>query len=73
MRKITQTSDMGGRKLAKGDTVMVLAGNVTAKVCDIALEYDNTAFVCLRAAHQPFSRGVWHAADQVMWVASARR
>ena len=73
MRKINHTNDMGGRKLGKGDTVMTVSGNVTAKVCDIALETDSTAFVCLRAVHQPFSRGVWHAADQVMWIASARR
>jgi hypothetical protein len=73
MRKISHTSDMGGRKLHKGDTVMTLADSVTARVCDIAVENDSTAFVCLRAVHQPFSRGIWHAADQVVWVANARR
>jgi hypothetical protein len=73
MRKISQTRDMSGRKMHKGDTVVIVRGSVTAKVCDIAVESDSTAFVCLRAVHRPFSRGIWHAADQVMWVSAARR
>jgi hypothetical protein len=72
MRKVKHTNDMGGRTLHKGDTVMTVSDSVTARVCDIALERDSTAFVCLRMMHQPYSHGIWHAADQVMWIANAR-
>ena len=73
MRKVNHATDIDGRVVRRGDTVATLTGNLTAKVCDIALETDDTAFVCLRAVHQPFSRGIWHAADQVQRIAAARR
>jgi hypothetical protein len=73
MRKITKAVDFSGREVHKGDTVSTLSGSMTAKVCDLAVEPDNTMFVCLRAVHQPFSRGVWHAADQVQLVAGKRK
>ncbi len=73
MRKVAKANDVDGRMIRKGDTVATLTGNLTAKVCDIAMETDQTYFVCLRAVHHPFSRGVWHAADQVLRVAGAKR
>jgi hypothetical protein len=73
MRKVSKTIDISGREVRKGDTVTTISGNMTGKVCDIAVETDSTMFVCLRAVHMPFSRGIWHAADQVQLVAGRRR
>lgn len=73
MRKQTKARDMEGRELQRGDTVATVTGNLTAKVTDIAIETDNTMFVCLRPVHQPFSKGIWHAADRVQRVAVAKK
>ncbi len=72
-RKLNKTMDVDGRELRKGDTVATLSGNITAKVTDIVMESDRTSFVCLRPVHQPFSKGIWHAADQVQRIAVAKR
>ncbi|HEX7008571.1 MAG TPA: hypothetical protein VF184_01225 [Phycisphaeraceae bacterium] len=69
MRKIDQTQDYSGRPLERGDTVSTLNGHLTARVCDIATDGETT-FVCLRPLHQPYSPGIWHAADRVIWVAA---
>jgi hypothetical protein len=71
MRKVKKATDVDGREVQKGDTVATLTGNMTAKVYDIAVESD-TAFLCLRPLHHPFSRGVWHAADHVQRIATAK-
>jgi hypothetical protein len=73
MRKTSLAKDVDGRDVRKGDTVATINGNLTAKVCDICIETDQTVFVCLRATHQPFSKGIWHAADQVQRIGIARR
>ena len=62
--------DVGGRPVKKGDTVATLNENLTAKVCDVRFDGD-IGFVRLRLAHQPYSRGVWHAADHVQLILSA--
>jgi len=72
-KKTSKTHDVDGRELRKGDTVATLTDNVTAKVTDIVVETDLTSFVCLRPVHRPFSKGVWHAADQVQRIAVAKR
>lgn len=72
MSKIAHASDCSGRKLTKGDTVTDLAGQITGRICDIANE-DGTLFVRLRPLHQPYTNGVWHAADRVLWLADARK
>ncbi len=73
VRKSSRALDVDGRELQKGDTVATLTGNMTAKVTDIALEADNTMFVCLRPVHRPFSKGIWHPADQVQRIALAKK
>lgn len=73
IRKVSKAFDFDGRELRRGDTVATLSGNVTAKITDIAVEADHTYFVCLRPIHRPFGKGVWHAADQVQRIATARR
>jgi len=62
--------DVDGRHLKKGDTVATLNENLNAKVCDVRMEGE-TGFVRLRVAHQPYSRGIWHAADHVQLITSA--
>lgn len=72
MKKIESTEDYSGRPMKRGDTVSTLNGQLTARICDIASDGD-AAFVRLRALHQPYGPGVWHAADRVVWVAAATR
>lgn len=71
MRKVTKAHDVDGRDVKKGDTVATLSGNMTGKVYDIALDA-GMAFLCLRPLHHPFSRGVWHSADHVQRIATAK-
>ncbi len=68
MTVITTARDYSGTSIEKGDTVVTLNGQSTAKVCGLARE-DDTEFVCLRPAHQSYGKGMWYAADQVYWVA----
>lgn len=72
MKKVTCVNDVDGRDLHKGDIVATLSGNLTAKVCDLAEDME-TAFVCLRAVQHPFSKGVWHAADQVQLIKASTK
>lgn len=72
MHKITIASDVTGHELCKGDTVMTLSNQATATIADLAVEGD-TQFVKLRPLHQPYGRGVWHAADCVQWLAYGRK
>ena len=65
-----RVSDVNGRRLKKGDTVATLNENLSAKVCDTRVDGE-IGFVRLRLAHQPYSRGVWHAADHVQLITSA--
>ena len=72
MQKLEQASDFEGRPVRRGDTVSTLNGQLTARVSDIAGEGE-TVFVRLRPLHQPYGKGTWHAADRLIWVASATR
>jgi hypothetical protein len=65
--------DVDGREVRKGDVVATLSGSLTAKVTAICVESDSTHFVCLRPVHQPFSKGIWHAAEQVQRIGTAKR
>lgn len=69
--KVAEAIDVDGRELHKGDVVATITGNLTAKICDIAEDF-GTLFVCLRAVQHPFSKGVWHAADQVQLIKPAK-
>lgn len=68
----TNVSDVDGRSIHKGDTVATLSGNFTGKVCDLNFDGE-MGFVRLRAVHQPFTRGVWHAADRVQLISVSKR
>ncbi len=70
-KKVPEATDVDGRELHKGDVVATITGNLTAKICDIAEDF-GTLFVCLRAVQHPFSKGVWHAADQVQLIKPAK-
>jgi len=72
MEKVATVQDVSGRELCKGDTVSTLNGALTGRISDLAAD-EGTEFVRIRPMHQPYGRGDWHAADRVMYVASARR
>lgn len=72
MTEETKVYDVDGRDVKVGDTVATISGGITAKVCAVMLEGE-AGFVRLRALHQPFSRGVWHAADRVQRLTRARK
>jgi hypothetical protein len=72
MERVSLAYDISGRSLSKGDTVSTVTGALTGRISDIAME-EETTFVCLRPVHQPYGRGVWHAADRVVYVASNTR
>ncbi len=72
MQKLEQAQDVGGKTLEVGDTVTTLAGDMTGRVCDIC-EDSKVLFVRVRPLHQSHGRGVWHAADQTLWLSASRR
>lgn len=63
--------DVNGLKLGKGDIVAPLTGDLKGKVCSLRME-DGLGFVCVRASHRPYSKGVWYAADHVQRLAVAK-
>lgn len=56
--------DVNGLEIGKGDTVAPLTGDFKGKVCDIKQEFD-IGFVCVRASHRPYSKGIWYASEHV--------
>jgi hypothetical protein len=63
--------DVNGLKLTKGDVVTPLSGDFKGKVCATKME-DGTGFVCIRAAHRPYSKGVWYPSDHVQRLTQAK-
>lgn len=60
--------DINGLELTKGDVVAPVSGDMKGKVCGVRTE-DGEGFVCVRAAHRPYSKGVWYAAEHVQRLA----
>ena len=60
--------DINGLELTKGDVVAPVSGDMKGKVCGLKTE-DGEGFVCIRAAHRPYSKGVWYAAEHVQRLA----
>lgn len=63
--------DVNGLKLSKGDLVAPISGDLKGKVCDVKTE-DGLGFVCVRASHRPYSKGVWYASDHVQRLQRAK-
>jgi hypothetical protein len=63
--------DVNGLKLSKGDVVAPISGDLKGRVCDIRVE-DGLGFVCVRASHRPYSKGVWYASEHVQRLAKAK-
>ena len=63
--------DINGLKLGKGDLVAPISGDLKGRVSDTRTE-DGLGFVCVRAAHRPYSKGVWYASDHVQLLQQAR-
>lgn len=72
LKKLDQALDYSGRKVEKGDTVVLLSDNSSAKVADLARDGDQ-CFLRLRPLHQPYGKGVWHPADQVVFQTASRK
>ena len=72
MQKVESSPDFDGHKLEKGDTVLLLSDNSSAKIADLARDEDQY-FVRLRPLHQPYGKGVWHAADRVVFQSAGRK
>jgi uncharacterized Zn ribbon protein len=64
--------DVNGQEIGKGDTVTTISGDLTGKVYDVRMEL-GTSFVRLRPVHQPYTPGIWHAADRVVRLKAARK
>ena len=63
--------DVNGLKLGKGDMVAPISGDLKGRVCDLRTE-DGLGFVCVRASHKPYSKGVWYASDHVQRLQKAK-
>lgn len=63
--------DVNGLEISKGDTVAPLTGDFKGKVCDLKTDLD-TGFVCVRASHRPYSKGVWYASEHVQRLNKAK-
>ncbi|MEM1109694.1 MAG: hypothetical protein AAGH99_13495 [Planctomycetota bacterium] len=61
--------DVSGRSIEIGDTVVTVNGQTTGRICEVAREDDDTAFVAIRPVFDSYGKGTWYAADQVFWVA----
>ncbi len=64
--------DVNGRPLQKGDVVRPLATAETGRIAKFAVE-DGVPFVSVRPIFQSVGPGVWHATDQLVWVAPASK
>ncbi len=67
MLKIDDAPDLNGRALQRGDTVTTVGGSTTGKIKDIVSD-DGALFVEIRPMHRASGKGVWHAADRLLWL-----
>lgn len=72
MTKVEEAVDYSGRKVEKGDTVILMSDNSSAKVADLAKDGDQF-FLRLRPLHQPYGRGVWLPSDHVVFQSPNRK
>ncbi|MEZ6192152.1 MAG: hypothetical protein R3C45_12810 [Phycisphaerales bacterium] len=70
MRQIDDATDLNGRPLQRGDTVTTVGGGTTGKIKDIVSD-DGALFIEVRPLHRASGKGVWHAADRVLWLSSS--
>ncbi|MBI1367473.1 MAG: hypothetical protein GC162_02340 [Planctomycetes bacterium] len=63
--------DVNGLTIGKGDTVAPITGDFKGKVCAIKQE-EGMGFVCIRAAHRPYSKGIWYASEHVQRLQVAK-
>jgi len=63
--------DVNGLQLGKGDTVAPITGDFKGKICAVKAE-DGVGFVCVRASHRPYSKGIWYASAHVQRLQVAK-
>ena len=69
MKNVTSLHDANGKSLKRGDLVTTLTDHVTSKVVELASDLD-TGFVRLKPVSYSVGKGVWHAADHVLFLRS---
>jgi len=72
MQSIESARDANGQEIYKGDTVATIGDNTSAKVGDLC-EDMGTEFIRLKPLHQPYGKGIWHAADTVIRISGPSR
>ncbi|QNN24529.1 hypothetical protein HED60_20385 [Planctomycetales bacterium ZRK34] len=63
--------DVNGLQLGKGDMVAPITGDFKGKICAVKNE-DGMGFVCVRASHRPYSKGIWYASEHVQRLQVAK-
>ena len=71
MLKIEDAPDLNGRDMQRGDTVTTVGGGTTGKIKDI-VDDDGAIFVEIRPLHRASGKGVWHAADRLLWLSGTK-
>jgi len=71
MVQIPDAPDLNGRNMNRGDTVTTIGGDTTGKIKDIVSD-DGAVFVEIRPLHRATGKGVWHAADRLLWLSAAK-
>lgn len=69
---IESAEDANGRSIFKGDTVATMGDNISARVGALC-EDMGMQFIRLKPLHQPYGKGVWHAADRVIRLSGPSR
>ena len=69
MRQIDDAPDLNGRSMQRGDTVTTVGGGTTGKIKDIVSD-DGAMFVEVRPLHRSVGKGIWHAADRLLWLSA---
>lgn len=69
MRQIDDATDLNGRSLQRGDTVTTVGGGTTGKIKNI-INDDGALFIEVRPLYRACGKGIWHAADRVLWLSS---
>jgi hypothetical protein len=67
MKKVASLLDANGKDITRGDLVTTLTDHVTSKIVELASDLD-TGFVRLKPVSYSVGKGVWHAADHVLFL-----
>lgn len=69
MKQVTTLHDANGTDIKRGDLVTTLNDHITSKIVDLSSDLD-TGFVRLKPVSYSVGKGVWHAAEHVLFLRS---